>query len=155
MDAPKASRRQFCTHALSFVALASLVESCGGSPTSSGSGSTLPSMPVLNGTVSNNTVTLTVDAGSPLATVGNAALVQASAGSFLVSRTGQDTFSALTAVCTHEGCIITKYQSGTYGCPCHGSEYSTNGAVRSGPANSPLRQFSTQFANNVLTINLA
>jgi len=143
---------------VSFVAIASLLENCGGSPTSSrggGGGSNLPSLPVLNGISAGNAVTLTVDAGSPLATVGNAALVQATAGNFLVARTAQDTFSALTAVCTHEGCVITNYQSSTYGCPCHGSEFSTAGAVKQGPASSPLRQFSTQFANNVLTIALA
>jgi cytochrome b6-f complex iron-sulfur subunit len=110
---------------------------------------------MLNGTSANNSVTLTVDASSPLATVGNAALVQASAGSFLVARTAQDTFAALTAVCTHQGCIITGYQSSTYGCPCHGSEFSTTGAVKNGPAASPLRQFTTQLVNNVLTISLS
>ncbi len=111
-------------------------------------------MPVLSGTSASGAVTLAINASSPLATVGNAALVQASAGNFLVSRTAQDTFAALTAVCTHEGCVVTNFQSGTYGCPCHGSEFSTTGAVRSGPATSSLRQFSTQFANNVLTISL-
>ena len=155
MDTLKTSRREFCAHAVSFVTLASLVESCGGgSPTSSGGGTRFPALPVINGTSANNAVTLTVAAGSPLATVGNAALVQASAGNFLVARSAQDTFAALTAVCTHEGCTITNYQSSTYGCPCHGSEFSTAGAVRSGPATSALRQFSTQFVNNVLTINL-
>jgi len=149
------TRREFCVHAVSFVTLASLVESCGGSPTSSGGGSNFPALSVLNGTSAGNAVTLAVNAGSPLATVGNAALVQAGAGNFLVARTGQDTFTALTAVCTHEGCTITRYQSSTYGCPCHGSEFSTSGAVKSGPASTSLRQFSTQFVNNVLTISLS
>ena len=39
-----------------------------------------------------------------------------------------------------------------YVCPCHGSQYSTSGAVLNGPATQPLRQFATQFTNNVLTI---
>jgi cytochrome b6-f complex iron-sulfur subunit len=157
MKAPTTGRREFCVHAVSFVALASLVESCGGggSPTSSGGGTGFPALPILNATSASNNVTLTVDASSPLATVGNAALVQSSAGGFLVARTAQDTFSALTAVCTHQGCTITGYQSSTYGCPCHGSEFSTTGAVKNGPAASPLRQFATQFVNNVLTINLS
>jgi cytochrome b6-f complex iron-sulfur subunit len=156
MNAPKTTRRKFCGHAVSMVALASLAESCGGSPTSSGGGggSTFPALTVLNGTSANNAVTLTIDASSPLATVGNAALVQASAGNFLVARTAQDALTALTAVCTHQGCTITNYQSQTYGCPCHGSEFSTTGAVRNGPAATALRQFSTQFVNNVLTISL-
>ena len=153
MQTPKSTRREFCVHAVSFVTLASLVEGCGGSPTSSG-GSNFPALSVLNGASANNAVTLTIDGNSPLATVGSAALVQAGAGNFLVARTGQDTFTALTAVCTHEGCTITRYQSPTYGCPCHGSQFSTSGAVKSGPASTALRQFSTQFVNNVLTISL-
>src|SRR3984893_11716051 len=155
MNPSKTNRREFCAHAVSIVALASLAESCGSSPTSSGGGSNFPALPMLNGTSANNAVTLTIDASSPLATVGNAALVQASAGNFLVARTAQDAFTALTAVCTHQGCTITTYQSQTYGCPCHGSQFSTTGAVKNGPAASALRQFSTQFANNVLTISLS
>jgi cytochrome b6-f complex iron-sulfur subunit len=154
MNGPKSTRREFCAHAVSYVAIASLVESCGGSPTSSG-GNSLPSLPVANGTVGiGNTLILAVDAGSPLATVGNAVLVQASAGNFLVARTGQDTFTALTAVCTHQVCTINGYQSGTFECPCHGSEYNTSGRVIRGPAVASLRQFSTQFSNNTLTISL-
>jgi cytochrome b6-f complex iron-sulfur subunit len=99
-------------------------------------------------------VAVNVDASSPLATVGGAALVQSASGSFLVSRTAQDTFVALTAICTHEGCTVTGFQSSRYVCPCHGSQYTTSGAVVQGPATSSLRQFATRFTNNVLTITL-
>jgi len=37
-------------------------------------------------------------------------------------------------------------------CPCHGSEFNTSGARVSGPAPRALRQFTTSFASNVLTI---
>lgn len=152
MKSQKATRRQFCTHALTFVTVGSLLESCGGSPTSPSSN--VPALPVLNASVASNTITLTIDASSPLASVGSAALVQASAGNFLVARTAQDTFNAMTAVCTHEACTVTGFQSGTFVCPCHGSQYNTSGAVTKGPAPSSLRRFNTQFANNVLTISL-
>jgi cytochrome b6-f complex iron-sulfur subunit len=154
MTTPKTTRRTFCTHAVSFIAIGSLIEGCG-SPTSSSSGSSLPTMPVLNGNSGSGVVTVSVDGSSPLATVGNAALVQASSGNFLVSRTSQDSFTVVTATCTHEGCTITKYQSGTYGCPCHGSTFSTTGTVQSGPASRSLRQFSSTFANSVLMISLS
>ncbi|MBI3403470.1 MAG: Rieske 2Fe-2S domain-containing protein [Acidobacteria bacterium] len=98
-------------------------------------------------------VTFGVDAASPLASVGGAALVQASAGNFLVSRTGQDVFAALTAVCTHEACTVSGFQNSTYVCPCHGSRYSTSGSVVQGPATAPLRAFTARFSNNVLTIS--
>lgn len=151
MDDQKPTRREFCAHAVSFVAVGALLESCGGSPTSP---SNVPSLGTISGTVANNAITVTVDAASPLAAVGSAALVQSGSGNFLVARTAQDTFNAMTAVCTHEACTVSGFQSGTFTCPCHGSQYNTSGAVVKGPAPSSLRRFNTAFANNVLTISL-
>ena len=99
-------------------------------------------------------MTVNIDSGSALASVNGAALVNSSAGSFLVTRTGQETFVALTAICTHEGCTVSGFENQVYVCPCHGSRYSTSGGVVQGPATSALRQFSTRFANPVLTITL-
>ena len=49
------------------------------------------------------------------------------------------TFKAFTAVCTHQGCIVTTIANGTIDCPCHGSKFSIkDGSVVNGPAASPL-----------------
>ncbi len=40
---------------------------------------------------------------------------------------------AVSAVCTHLGCILEKTTDG-FECPCHGSCYDRNGKVLSGPA---------------------
>jgi cytochrome b6-f complex iron-sulfur subunit len=40
---------------------------------------------------------------------------------------------ALSAVCTHLGCILEKSTEG-FECPCHGSCYNLRGEVLSGPA---------------------
>jgi len=147
------TRREFCVHAcqaLSLTALGATIPACGGSPTAPSSSA--PSLPIVNGTVVNNAVNVTIDSGSPLAAVGGAALVQSSVRQYLVSRTSDSSFTALTNVCTHEACGITGFQNSAYVCPCHGSRYNTSGAVLSGPASSPLRQFATTFANGVLTI---
>ena len=160
MDTPKTSRREFCVHAVTFVTVASLIEGCGGggdsNPTTPGGGGGAPQLTTLSGTVANGVVSVNVDAASPLASVGGAALVRASAGpgSFLVVRTGQDTFNAMTAVCTHEACEVTGFQSSRFVCPCHGSQYSTSGTVQAGPATQALRMFPTQFTNSVLTITV-
>jgi cytochrome b6-f complex iron-sulfur subunit len=155
------SRREFCVHACqaaSLVTIASLLEGCGGSsPTSPGGGGgpvTGPPLPIVTGTVNNRVVSLTVDAGSPLASVGSAVLVSTSSGNFLVAHTGQTTFVALTAICTHEACTVTLFENSNYVCPCHGSTYSTSGAVLGGPAPRPLQQFPTQFNNNVVTFTI-
>jgi cytochrome b6-f complex iron-sulfur subunit len=152
MDNNMPSRREFCAHAVSFVAVGALLESCGGSPTSP---SSVPALPTISAGVSNNAIALTVDAASPLSAVGSAALVQTSAGNFLVAHTAQDTFNAMTAICTHEACTVERYQSGTFTCPCHGSQYSTSGSVVRGPATASLRRFNATFASNLLTISLA
>ena len=150
------TRREFCAHAISFVTIASLIEGCGtnSSPTAPGGGGSTPSLSTITATLSGGRITLNIDSGSPLANVGSAALVEAPGRQVLIARTGQETFNAMTAICTHEGCTITGFASGTFVCPCHGSQYSTSGQVRSGPATRSLQTFGTQFTNNVLTITL-
>ncbi len=95
-----------------------------------------------------------VTPGSALADVGAAALVESTAGVFLIARTSASTFTAIDAVCTHEGCTITDAQGNDYVCPCHGSRYNRDGRVIGGPAMANLRQYSTTFANDVVTIAL-
>jgi cytochrome b6-f complex iron-sulfur subunit len=49
-------------------------------------------------------------------------------------------FRALSAVCTHLGCI-TRFQPdrNIIACPCHGSQFTLAGEVVAGPAPRPLR----------------
>jgi cytochrome b6-f complex iron-sulfur subunit len=138
---------------MSLIAVGSMVQGCGGggSPTSP-SGNSGSALPVLSGSVSNRTITVTVDVGSPLASVGGTALVQSGLGSFLVARISQESFSALTAICTHEGCTITNVSGTTFICPCHGSQFSTSGSVVKSPATRALSTYATSFSGNTLTI---
>ena len=148
------SRRIFCLHACqaaSCLALGSLAQACGGG---GGSGpSNIPQLSLVNGSVSGSTVVAQIDSASPLAAVGGAAMVRSSGGAFLVARTGQDSFTALTTICTHQTCTIAGFDGTNYVCPCHGSRFTTTGRVVNGPASAPLRSFATVFANNVLTIS--
>lgn len=152
---PGSTRREFCVHtscaAASLVVLGPAIGGC-----SSPTGPSLENHPIpsANATIVNGALQLTIDSTSPLATVGNAVLIENGLGKFLVARTAQETFIALTAVCTHFGCTIVRYDNMTYECPCHGSRFSTGGSVVRGPASSPLRQFPTQFAADILTISV-
>lgn len=42
--------------------------------------------------------------------------------------------------CTHQGCELN-VGGGIYSCPCHGSEFYTNGEVLQGPAEKKLKTF--------------
>ncbi len=54
-------------------------------------------------------------------------------------------FGAVSAVCTHLGCIVASVPEG-YACPCHGSRFGTDGRVVQGPAPSPLNWFELSLA---------
>lgn len=149
----KPTRRTFCVQATTLAvfagALAPLLEGCGGSPTSP---SDIASLAVVNGTRGSGGITLPIDSSSPLFNVGSAVLVQTSVGNFLVAHTSQNTFSALSATCTHQVCTIDGWSNQSFVCPCHGSTFDTSGRVVAGPAPTALRQYPTQFVNGVLTI---
>jgi cytochrome b6-f complex iron-sulfur subunit len=137
--------------------LATLLTACS-SGSSSSSSPTAPSAPpsllgVSNGVFTGTGVRVTA-AGSALTDVGGAVLVQSIAGVFLLSRTSATAFSAIEAVCTHEGCTITGSDGDIYVCPCHGSRYNRSGQVVNGPATASLRKYATTFADGVVTIAL-
>lgn len=61
-------------------------------------------------------------------------------GEKLAVRRDQDGgLTAISAVCTHMGCIVDWNDiDRTWDCPCHGSRFDETGAVLSGPAMQPL-----------------
>lgn len=52
---------------------------------------------------------------------------------------------AVSAVCTHLGCILEKSTEG-FTCPCHGSVYNEKGEVLSGPAPTDLAWYEVNRA---------
>ena len=152
---PSISRRRFCGDACqvaSCAALATMFSACSGSSSSPSSTSATP-LGKSAGQFTGTGVQVTV-AGSALASVGGAVLVESNAGVFLLSRTNDTAFSAIEAVCTHEGCTVNGADGATYVCPCHGSRYDRSGHVLAGPAQASLRQYASTFANGVVTITL-
>jgi len=150
------SRRRFCAgacQAVSGVTIASVFAGCGGgdSPTSPNGRAT--ELGVSSGRYTGSGVDVQVGT-TALASVGGAVLVQSEAGVFLLSRTGDSSFTAVDAICTHQSCTVTSADGDIYVCPCHGSRYDRNGRVVQGPATAALRRYSTSFAANVVTIVL-
>lgn len=57
----------------------------------------------------------------------------------VVTQPTQGTFKGYSAVCTHQGCLVSRVEGGTIDCPCHLSRFSVeDGSVQSGPAPRPL-----------------
>jgi Rieske Fe-S protein len=57
----------------------------------------------------------------------------------VITQPESGSFRAFSAICTHQGCIVSSVSKGTINCPCHGSKFSIkDGSVVNGPAPSPL-----------------
>lgn len=52
---------------------------------------------------------------------------------------------ALSAVCTHLGCVLEATEEG-FQCPCHGSRFNDNGRALSGPAPRSLAFYAVEVA---------
>jgi Rieske Fe-S protein len=71
----------------------------------------------------------------------------------VVTQPAKGDFKAFTAVCTHQGCIVSKVEGGQIVCPCHGSHFSIeDGSPVSGPASSPLAARKISVAGDRLTV---
>jgi cytochrome b6-f complex iron-sulfur subunit len=68
-----------------------------------------------------------------------------------VTRTA-GTVRALSAACTHLACTVQPSAGGVLHCPCHGSQFTLDGALLDGPATSPLPQFVTTVDQGTVTV---
>lgn len=71
-----------------------------------------------------------------------------------VYRTGSDKYVASLMQCTHNVCGLI-VEGGIYACPCHGSEFSTEGEVLDGPAQENLKTFEIEVDDENIFIHIA
>ena len=64
-----------------------------------------------------------------------------------------DSYTASLLKCTHRGCELN-VGGGIYSCPCHGSEFSTEGKVLEGPADQDLKTYKIETDNENIYIYL-
>lgn len=145
------TRRRFLVllpAAVGLGALPAVLTGCGGSSGTPVDGTV---------TVLNGQATLSFAEFPRLQTVGGAAVVSTSSGGdYIVIRTGASQAAALTAVCTHAHCLVGYDASAQQLlCPCHGSQYSTDGTVLRGPAIASLATFPATLDATGITIKLA
>lgn len=77
-------------------------------------------------------------------------------GKVAVVRTSKSTngFSVINLACPHAGVLVSKSSEG-WSCnpPGHGSVFALNGALKVGPATSPLKSIKFTATSKALTIN--
>lgn len=152
----RSSRRTFCAQACQAASLAAVgaLVGCGGNPASpSGGGGPAATLPTMTATQLGRDVSVVLD-GSALGTVGSVAIAYTSTASYLLARTAQDAYTALSSACTHEECEVNGFSNGRFVCLCHGSQFTTSGAVATGPARRALSRYATQLSGNVLTFTV-
>ena len=76
---------------------------------------------------------------------GEGAIVQKGSRKLAVYRDGEGGLHAVSATCTHLGCVVAWNASEkSWDCPCHASRFDVNGEVLHGPALKPLQAVSLQ-----------
>lgn len=72
---------------------------------------------------------------------GEGRIVRRNGRKLAVSRAPSGEITAVSAVCTHLGCVVGWNPTDrTWDCPCHGSRFETSGEVIAGPAATPLER---------------
>ena len=101
---------------------------------------------------SGECIDLTDAANQPLTSAGGAMLIDMAGDTIMVVRASDTQVVAVSAICTHAGCSMD-YAAGqkVLDCPCHGSQFATDGSVLRGPAVRPLRVHNVTMANNLIT----
>ena len=143
------NRKEFFSKAIiggSLIFLApAILNSCSKSedPAPSSGGNT-------SGGTSGTTIDLTSTDYAALKNVGGYAY----SGDIIIVRTGTSTYIALTKICTHQSCTVAyNSTSANIECPCHGSKFSTSGAVIQGPAPSSLKTYTVTLSGTTLKIS--
>lgn len=95
------------------------------------------------------TLDLTTPSNATLATIGGFVY----SNGIIVAKTVSGNYIAVSSACTHEGTNV-QYVKGSdhFYCPNHGAQFSTTGAVVSGPTNRALTAYKVSLSGTLLRI---
>ena len=72
----------------------------------------------------------------------------------VVTQPSAGEFRAFSAVCTHEGCLVTSVADSTIACACHGSAFALgDGSVTRGPATRGLPEVAVSVQDGAVRRN--
>jgi Rieske Fe-S protein len=99
------------------------------------------------GTAGGGDVVLKLADYPGLAKVGGAQVVKTATEKVIVARTGEASFVACSAICTHKACVIDYDHAGKqFICPCHDAKFGLDGKVTKGPARKDLKAYTVDQA---------
>jgi len=88
-----------------------------------------------------------------LEAVGGWAILKIKGHHILFIRESTDTVKAVDSVCTHKKCTVEyNRESKKIICPCHGSEFHTDGKVLTPPAKEPLKSYPVTLSDGKVVI---
>ena len=101
-------------------------------------------------------ITVPIDDKSRLNKICGSVVVDSTAGKLIILRTGEAAFAAFSAKCTHKGGIVEfDPASRQFVCAKHGSRFdSTDGAVKEGPAESPIASYKAAGTSTSVTVTV-
>jgi Rieske Fe-S protein len=138
-------RREFVKHSCSLCLAA-------GAGMLVGSLSGCATLPVYKAAVANNTVTV------PETIFGttNFQLIQPKNQYYNIGlkKEANGTYTALLLKCTHADNQLTPVGNNGYKCDLHGSTFNNEGQVTAGPAERPLKKYTTEVVSNQIIIHL-
>ena len=72
----------------------------------------------------------------------------------VVTQPTEGDFKAFSAVCTHQGCLVSKIAGEDIDCTCHGSKFSIkDGSVVQGPASKPLEALQAKVSGGQISVS--
>ena len=84
---------------------------------------------------------------------GGARFFEYAGSSAVLVRKRDGSLVALSAVCTHLGCIVQRQkESQDFLCPCHAGHYSADGIVTAGPPPKPLPRIPFSVSGGNITV---
>jgi Rieske Fe-S protein len=110
----------------------------------------------LDGVSDGSDLVVPIDDKSPLNKVGGSLVVDSTKGKIIIVRTGDASFVAFSAVCTHKRGIV-EYNDAKkqFECPKHHSKFdATNGNVLDGPADDPLPKYPAKGTSASVIVNI-
>ena len=99
--------------------------------------------------------TVAIDDSSPLKKVGGSQIVDTKAGKVIIVRTGESSFVAYSARCTHKHALL-EYEAdkNRFVCHSHGSMFdAADGKVLHGPADDPLPSYPAKGSATSVTVS--